>query len=449
MLVQSPTNLVEIDRLIEKFLLEHQVGISTIHRIYYRTDDNLSLQAFVAELMDKLRSGCVTFINKEFPIEELNSYLFYIVNAFGKENAKPSQVKYKTEYLCPGCLFLGCKNIAQCVNQVLKCDVCAEKINQSSDPKNISLFRMFARHSKRGYRCPDCQRFMPQPVDDNSIISCPYFDCCFVGSALHLKKMHHPSIQSSPEKLILDVSQDSKQSLHEILDNKQMNASVQLEIEEELDKKIVLLRGIIDTQYNNVPYSSSEFTAQHKMLCYRAFDNLLKKFPLEMVDYLFNGSYGGFQHKVFQEYIRLLENSLPLFYKKNKKSYKINSLLDENLSLFDGISYFDALVKDNGTIKNATKEFYIGGRKAQVTKPYYIGKLLAILDQKTKKSLLNNVVEYSFSLIKTRDIAPGTMVSVVHLRIPPHYQMGGMVYVNRVRKKIIDRARSLLKENFT
>ena len=444
MLAQPPTNLIAIDELIENFLLEYQVGISTIHRTYYHTDDKLSLSAFIAGLMDKLKTGCVNFFNKEYPIEEINSYLFYIANAFAKENAKPVQAKPKTEYLCPGCLFLGAESFVQYVNQIFKCDICAEELKQASDPKNISLSRTFFRHSKQGCRCPNCERFIPYPLDESPTVSCPYFDCYFAGSWSGLKRMHHPSTQSNPEKLVLDASQEEGPNLHETLSDGQMGAHTQMELKEELDDKVALLRGIIDTQHNNVPYSSSEFTAKHKMLCYQAFDNLLKKFPLEMVEYLLNSSRsGGFQHKVFQEYIRLLEESLPLIFKKNKKMFKVESLLDENLSLFDGISYFTAMVMENGVIKNATKEFYIGGRKAQVTKPYYIGKLLSITDAESKKSLMDRVVEYSFSLIKTRDIVPGTLVSVAHLRIPPHYQMGGMVYVNRTRKKIIDRARLL------
>jgi hypothetical protein len=114
--------------------------------------------------------------------------------------------------------------------------------------------------------------------------------------------------------------------------------------------------------------------------------------------------------------------------------------LDANLGLFDGISTFDAIVNDKLSIKNGTKEFYIGGRKGKIAKPYYIGKLLDVVDKKNKKSLLDQVSEYTFSLLRMQDIDPGTEVVVKHLRVPPHYQMGGMVYVNRIRKKIVDRA---------
>jgi len=69
-----------------------------------------------------------------------------------------------------------------------------------------------------------------------------------------------------------------------------------------------------------------------------------------------------------------------------------------------------------------------------------MGKLLSVVDKKTKVSLMNRVEEYSFSKIKMKNVKIGTQVVVSHLRIPPHYQMGGMVYVNRIRKKIVDKA---------
>ncbi len=90
---------------------------------------------------------------------------------------------------------------------------------------------------------------------------------------------------------------------------------------------------------------------------------------------------------------------------------------------------------------------YIGSRKGSIAKPYYIGKLLSITDNKNKKPIIDFVKEYSFSKIKLKDISPGLDVTVSHLRIPPHYQMGGMVYINRIRKKIVDKAKLTLQKS--
>ena len=448
MLAEKPNNLLEIDTLVESFIQDHQPGIATCHRVHFKNSNELSLQALIAELMDELRTGCVTFINKDYPMEELNSYLFYIVNAFCKTRAAPI-IKKVTDYLCPGCLFQGKEIIITLTNQVFKCDICNEELKEAADPKKVLFFRSFFRHNKQGYRCDDCERFIPHPLDNSPIVTCPYFDCCFVGSWSNLRRMHHPSMQSNKESLVLDASKETGGTMHDMVADESADAQSQLELEEALRDKVQTLHDVIDFQRNSVPYSSSEFTVKHKLLVYDAFENLIRRHPVEMVDYLLNNGsgYAGFQAKIFQEYIRLLEDALPITYKKNKTNYKIESLLDENLTLFDGISTFDGIVNDKSIIKNATTEFYIGGRKGAVTKPYYIGKLLNVLDKKTKEVLIDNVIEYTFSLIKVRDIAPGTEVIVTHLRVPPHYQMGGMAYVNRIRKKIVERARVVMNED--
>jgi hypothetical protein len=246
-------------------------------------------------------------------------------------------------------------------------------------------------------------------------IICPYFDCLFVGKASDLKKMHHPTLQKNQ---IIEIEKNSNVTIQPTNNSK--------------------IKEVIESQLNNLLYTNYNFTVKHKSLVYQAILNLLDKFPEQMSNYLmFQSRSGGFQHKIFQEYISLLEKSLPFVYKKNNKVFRINNLLDSNLCLFDGISVFECLV-DNNMVKNQTKEYYIGGRLAKHNKPYYIGKLLNIVDKSTKLSIMDNVTEYSFSKIKLRDIVPGTPVIVTHLRVPPHYQMGGMVYVNRIRKKIVD-----------
>lgn len=441
MSIARPNNLLDVDLLIDTFLLEHQAGIATLHRIYLKNNDALSLQATIAEVMDELRTGCVSFFNKEYPTEELNSYLFYIVNAFCKKKANNITKKINS-YVCPGCLFQNKNTSIGMINYIFKCEECADELKQTTDPKKILFYRSFFKHNKQGYRCSDCDRFIPHPMDESEIITCPYLDCCFVGPWADLKKMHHPAIQSDREKLVLDAAKENGGTMHDTMADEAADIQTKMELEEALNDKVRLIKEIIDTQRSSVPYNSSDFTVKHKILVYNAFENMLRRHPVEMVDYLLRngGGYAGFQHKVFQEYVQLLEGSLPLVYKKGKQIYRAESLLDENLTLFDGISKFDGMVNENGTIKNGTTEFYIGGRKGAVTKRYYIGKLLNVVDKKSKEVLLNKVIEYTFSLIKTRDIVPGTEVTVTHLRVPPHYQMGGMAYVNRIRKKIVERA---------
>jgi hypothetical protein len=441
-----PLNLMDADSLVQDFLREREQGIATLHRTYFKGSDQLSLRALKEELVEELRTGCVTFINKNHPMEELYNYLFYIVNDFCKKTAEPI-VKKVTEYICPGCVFLGKEYCAINMNKVFKCDECEFELKNATDPKRVQFFRTFYQHNKVGYHCPDCSRFIPHPMDNAvTTVSCPYFDCFFVGPIINLDKMHHPTSKSNPEKLILDSPATHGVPLKDHVLSKEVDAQTQLEVAEDLQDKFDILQEIIETQSNNVPYCSSDATIRHKQYVYQAFSSLLEESPTEMVAYLLNSNdnHLGFQHRVFQKYIKLLEDSLPFAISKNRKLHKVESLLDETLCLFDGISVYDSVVTDKLSIKNETTEFYIGGRKATYTKPYYIGKLLNVIHKDTKVSLMQHVKDYSFSRIRVRDIVPGTPVTVTHLRVPPHYQMGGMAYVNRIRKKIVERAKAVI-----
>jgi len=447
-------HITDISILVDQFISEYKPGIENLHRIHFKTNDELSLRAHIAELTEELITGAITFLNKERPLEELNPYLFYIVNAFFKKIAYSTIITQAktttTEYICPGCLYLGKTNQIVYFNNMFRCDSCSYELKENAcDQKKVDFFKTFYKHNKNGYRCNDCNRFIPNPFRGDTTIICPYFDCCYVGSCDDLKGMRHPIIKVSKEVVELDKPQQSGNTMHEAIAANHIDAHTHMEVEQDIASKIKLLKEIIGDQRNSVIYSSSDFTIKHKDCIYAAFGNLLQKYPTDMVGYLVGDSmgYSGLQCKIFQEYIRLLEEALPFSFKKKKKVYTVDSLLDENICLFDGISNFDGVVNENGVIKNGTTEFYIGGRKGAITKPYYIGKLLFVRDRRTKDILNDKVVEYTFSLIKMRDVKPRTKVSITHLRVKPHYQMGGMAHVNRIRKKIVERVKLVMKGN--
>jgi len=338
-------------------------------------------------------------------------------------------MKKQAEYICPGCLFSK-KNRNIIFNNVFICNECKHSYIKEADPKKKEFFKTFSIHNKKGFRCPDCKRFIPAALNNSNKVFCPYLDCCFVGNTSSLNKMHHPTLNS--KKLILDADNNSTFKANIVVHtNHSLN-------EEYLSKQKNKLKDIIDTQSNAVAYSNYSYTAKFKLIIYQAFSNLLNRFPLEMVSYLCAGSRkGGFQSLLFQEFIFLLEKELPFQYIKGGKVYSVESLLDPNINIFDGISTFESIINSKLEIKNNTKEFYIGGRKASYAKPYYIGKLLGI-NTKDNISLINNVVKYSFLKIKLRDVSIGDKVIVSHLRIPPHYELCGMSYINRIRKNIVD-----------
>lgn len=421
-------NILDVELLVQQFLKTNNQGIHNIYNLFLKNSDILPFNSFIIEIVEELKKESLIFLSKkDSNIEDLNHYLLYIVNDFCKNKAIP-KIKKKVNYICPGCSFLGKENLVNINNKHFQCKFCEKELIHINDPKQILFFKTFIKYNKVGYHCNDCTRFIPHPINEDIIVVCPYFDCCFVGPRSSLKRMHHPKVLSNT---------NSNLSINHI-----SVSNISLENKEKLNAKISLIKEIIDSQYSNVNYNSSDFTIHHKCLSYKAFGILLDRYPEDMVNYLLNNSRsGGFQHKVFQEYINLLEDSFPYTYKKGGKIYIVKSLLDENLNLFEGISTFESKISDKLNIKNETKEFYIGGRKGSISRPYYIGKLLSVTDKNTKTPLIEKVSNYSFSKINMKDINPGTNVIVSHLRIPPHYQMGGMVYINRIRKNIIDCAK--------
>ena len=122
---------------------------------------------------------------------------------------------------------------------------------------------------------------------------------------------------------------------------------------------------------------------------------------------------------------------------KGGKKIDIVSLTAPELSLFTGISKYDSKVAADGSIPNETKEEYIGGRKYINHGPCFIGKLISVVDKSTGESVMSNVREYTFSKIST-DLEPGTPVEVTHFRIPSHYEMKGMVFLQRIRRQLVD-----------
>lgn len=430
-------NLADVDDLVESFLKDNSDSIRK-HWQNKNNTDGLAYEAFLTELQPKLKTACVTFLNSNVDLSVLNSYLFPVILTAVKKDSM-ELVKKITVPICPAHKFLGIEHVVT-GNKIFKCSLCEEQL-ATADSGKWKLFSMFALHNQQGYKCLDCERFIPQPLDSLREMVCPYFDCYFVGNIAQLPKLKHPTItkivqQSSLDETLTGSTFTRKDSL---ISNNPIQDQ-ELEIKEAENNNILLLKDIIESQSNSLYYSSSNATLIHYLKMYEAFGVLLDRQPKEMISYLINlHKNEGLQHKIFQEYISLLEKSLPFGFKKGGENYKIISLLDENLCLFDGISNFSTVVNEKKEIKNGTTEFYIGGRSSSYSKPYYMGKLLSLITN-DGISIMDDVLEYSFSKIKLKNTLPGTKVQVSHLRIPPHYQMGGMNYLNKTRKKIVDKA---------
>lgn len=259
--------------------------------------------------------------------------------------------------------------------------------------------------NKLGYRCPDCNRFIANP--DATTIACSQSDCFFSGTTSDLKRMRKPA-----ELVSIQVVTPPPANITPIL-------------------------NVIEDHLSTLQYTSVNCTMKQKTFVLQAFKSLLKKYPNEMSLYLTEGKRGNqLQSKLFQEYVSILESNLPFSYKASSGIIQVDSLTHPSINPFNGLSKFDAVVEDNQNIKNKTSEIYIGNRKSYYCQPFYIGKLLDVIDNRGI-SWLHGVTDYSFSLIKT-NLAPGTKVQVSHLRIPAHYQVGILSHINRIKKSLTD-----------
>lgn len=259
--------------------------------------------------------------------------------------------------------------------------------------------------NKLGYRCPDCNRFIANT--DSVTEACSYSDCFFSGDVSNLKRMRKP----------LD--------------------SIAVQIVAPPSANISPILAVIEDQLSTLQYTSVSCTIKQKTFVLQAFMSLLKKYPNEMSLYLTESKRGNnLQSKLFQEYVSILESNLPFSYKTSSGIIQVDSITHPSINPFSGLSKFDAVVENNQLIKNKTSEIYIGNRKSYYCQPFYIGKLLDVVDS-NGTSWLHAVSDYSFSLIKT-NLAPRTKVHVSHLRIPAHYQVGILSHINRIKKGLSD-----------
>lgn len=414
-----------IDSFTKEFIEHNSHIINGLCFNFYKDSSALSILAFQEIIHDELKKACYSFVNNGHNPDYIDSYLFACIhktiknmNNEGKNNV----------YICPGCKHFSKIEILEQSSKKLVCNACKNASSYAKDKWEENFYNTFAEHNRKGFKCPECDNFIPDT--GNEQISCPYPNCLFVGDTNALKVARHPSIKANLEtpRLVQDPT-DVRASDTEII------------IKDDLNEYMEILQECIESQINLLHYKSNESTLTNKMCMYQAFKNIIEKYPDEMISYLvlLNRNV-RMQHRIFQEFIRLLQEKIPFSFKKNGKYYEVKSLLDENLCIFDGESTFKAVIDDKFEIPNLTEELYVGSRKGSYCRSFYIGKILEIIDLDSNTNITDSIKEYSFFKVTMQDhIKPGTNVQVKHLRIPPHYQMGGMVYLNRIRRAIVDK----------
>jgi hypothetical protein len=410
----------------------------TINKMSNATYDRsgVALSAFKSIMKSALDNAYTNYKAKEKDTDYLDSYLYGTMRL---ANLKLVNENRTSTLICPGCKENNHIEVLTFTSDGLCCANCFRE--SGNDSKNTLLHETFASHSAGGYKCPKCSKFIPDKADGN--LRCPYSNCSFEGPREACRKMHHPSVK---------INRTAVSSNLEHFADAVSTGVTKLSAQEEIDKTYRAINDCIDAQIRILHFRGFPATYVTKLCMYKAFRSALDKFPEEVIPYLSNvGRAGGgskLQSKILQEFIAHLEQAIPFSYTQKGVVYNITSILDERLCIFDGESLFEAEVNDNFEIPNLTKEIYVGGRSGYYCQPYYMGKLVEVNNALTGESLLGNVREYSCIKIymDPLKVTPGTKVQVKHLRIPPHYQMGGFVYVNRLKKILTEKVQIKLRE---
>lgn len=391
---------------------------------------------------------------------KLNDYLEVVLKRLSNKIYWDNSSLTKTrKQICPLCKIKNNKKqflheesgLLRCTWCTKYCESIIENIKsgkfKETDKLELETRKSFSLHSKKGLRCRGCLRFIPNSLVKDFFVICPYDDCDEFGNINDLMEMIHPStisirVMASLDNVESSLNNDSNWSLSELIKNNNIDANAHLlfEAKEDLNNKVKLIQEVIKLQQAAIKRTNGNATLVQKTLMYDAIAAITKEYPEDMVKYLCyrkHSSSDPIQSRIFQKYVSLMENYLPFTITKGNKTIDIVSLTAPELSLFTGISTYRSFVRD-GIIPNETKEEYIGGREFKNHGPCFIGKLINIVDLNSNLSLMDNVKEYSFSKIILDNIQTETPVEVTHFRIPSHYEIKGMVFLQKARRSIVD-----------
>lgn len=408
--------------------------------------ETVAIQAFRSQAAEALENGLKSFLFREQHWRsgrDIGWYLSGVLNRLARavRSDVESTRKINTP-ICPACRHYGNREYLIYESGHLRCPECTERVSKGA---REVMRKVFAFHSRKGHRCPECERFIPHSfVDGQYSLSCPYDDCLWFGTRNELSPMAHPLGLTNEPLVSLSTPVDPpsgkvNSDWQDYFKSNDVDAEIHIESQQVWSNEAKVLREVLETQLNRARRQNPG-RAFKRLLMYQAFCNLTDRCPEEMVSYLVHRKHSGdqpIQARIFQEFARLVENELPFVITKGGKQYEIESLLDPKLDLFLGVSEFVTEVRENGVIPNHTKETYIGGREMKDFGPCFIGLLIGLENATNGICLMDRVRHYTFSQIRT-GLPPGMSVRVKHYRIPSHYEMNGLVPLQRIRRRVVD-----------
>jgi hypothetical protein len=453
---RTASNITEddLDDWVVPELVKHYSNkISALAAYVYGKNNPIGQSAFREYANETLRRGAYTFLFKSQHwrnSRNINPYLITCLNRLGDRLKSDVESRRKLSVpTCPGCRALGVKEYLHYDGQNFRCPVCESESQRleyepSRDDRQeyeLSIRSIFAVHSRKGCRCPECHRFIPRSYIRSQKLSCPYDRCLWFGESAALEEMSHPMGISTETSISLNDSSYKtigKPEWQENITDDVAGADLRMEVQQRCTREYETVKDVIETQITRVMKEPAS-RAIKKQMMYQAYYNMFHQSPEEMISYLAHQKVESdlpIQCQIFQEFVRLVENSLPFNIHKFGRTIEVYSLLDPYLDLFLGMSTFTSAVRPSGLVPNNTTETYVGGREKKNHGPCFIGLLC---DAKVDgRSIMDKVEHYTFSHLKLWNVAPGTKVEVTHMRMPSHYEMNGLVQLQRIRRRIVD-----------
>lgn len=457
----SKINEEDVEWLVEE-LMEHFSGrIHSLSTYVHGSEQGVALEAFKEWARKTLDKGVRTFIFKKEHWRNGRSIGSYLAKALTKLGDTLKHdidfVKRVSTPICPACKTLNQKEFLVYEGKLLRCAACTcehtrleEKNRTIREEYEYRIHKVFSLHSRKGRRCPACDRFIPESyinAQETNRVSCPYDNCVWFGIESELDTMNHPLGQSTGMTVSINTPiSEGNTEMGDLIDAQEINPDIRMEQSEKYQKELTIAQDVIKIQKSRSLREPMKKVIK-KYLMYEAFQSLLNSDPEGMIAYLIHGKALGerpIQSLIFQKYIRLLENRLPFNIYSEDGETEVYSLLDPELNLFLGTSEFQALVRESGLVPNNTHEVFTG---TKCKGPCFIGLLCDVTDV-DGNSLLSEVEYYTFSSIKMKSTVPeNTLVNVVHFRIPPHYEMYSLVNLQRCRKRITTSISKRLNNN--
>lgn len=419
--------------------------------------DQLAKLAFEASAKQSIDQAVNTFLFKKKHWQNnynLHSYLIKTLSNLKSEKLiENSTNELVNKPICPLCKIDKNKEFLEFSDGLYHCNRCNDIIknfSSSLDLENLVIRKIFASHSKKGVRCPDCKKWVPDSAFDNGVLPCPY-TCGFIGNYSEYHPGSHPVALTSRQISSLDKelnvnNSPSEKTLSDKISSGSVTEYEEFLLTENLEYEFNLIKEVLLQQQKILHNTTTSATILQKTLMYQAFINVLEKLPYEMTMYLAhqkNVSKLPLQCQIFQEYSDLVLNYLPFSIVKGKNKYDIVDPCDPRLSLFLGISTYSAEVQEDGLILNKTNENYIGGKQVKDYGPCFIGKLISV--KSGGVDVTEQVVYYTFNEIKT-SLNQNSKVEVKHFRIASHYEMHSLVFLQRIRRAVVDKVYLLLNK---